>query len=137
MELTICVDILFFLLLAISTPSYALYKCQGANGGIEYREGPCVKGADVTPKDIKEITNKPKAYVGEKITLNLDGIDIRAVLQVIADFSGIVIKVDPGIQGVVAVHYSGPRDQILDQIANRNGLVISVEGDAIRVKKRQ
>lgn len=129
--------LVFFLLLAISTPSYALYKCQGANGGIEYREGPCVKGADVTPKDIKEITNKSKVYVGKKISLNFDEIDIRTVLQIIADFSGIPIKVDPGIQEVVAAHYSGPWDQVLDQIATRNGLVTSVEGDAIRVKKRQ
>lgn len=131
-----CRYYLLFLLLAMSTPSYALYKCQGANGGIEYRQDPCVKGADVTPKDIKEITNKSKVYVGKKISLNFDGIDIRTVLQVVADFSGIPIKVDPGIQGVVAVHYSGPWDQVLDQIATRNGLVISVEGDAIRVKKK-
>ena len=128
--------ILLILFLAISPASHAVNKCQDANGKIEYRAEPCASGNDVTPPSVKNITSKDKKYVGEKIKLNFESIDIRSLLQIIGDFTRKKMRIDNAVQGNLAAHYAGPWDQVLDQIAARHGLIVVVEADSIGVRRR-
>ena len=129
--------IFLMLLLLVLTPSaHALYKCKSANGGIEYQSDPCTTSADVTPQSVKSVPNKAKQYVGERIKLNFSNVDIRALLQVIADFSGRPIRTGAGVQGNIAAHYDAPWDQVLDQLAMRYGLAITIGKDEILVDKK-
>jgi type II secretory pathway component GspD/PulD (secretin) len=128
--------ILLILFLAISPASHAVYKCQDANGKIEYRAEPCAAGNDVTPLSVKNITSKEKKYVGENIKLNFESIDIRSLLQIIGDFTGKKMRIDNAVQGNVAAHYAGPWNQVLDQIAAHHGLIVLVEPYSIGVRNR-
>ncbi len=64
-----------------------------------------------------------KAYTGEKISLNLQAIEVRAALQVLAEFSGFNIVVSDGVTGSISLRLKDvPWDQALDVILLARGL---------------
>jgi len=64
-----------------------------------------------------------KQYVGEKLTLNFQDIETRAVLQLLADVSGRNIVVSDSVQGNVTLRLqSVPWDQALDIVLATKGL---------------
>jgi len=128
--------ILFFLTLSMSSTALALYKCQDASGKIEYRSDPCMASADITPQAVKQVPGKAKKYVGEKIKLNFNSVDLRVILQIIGDFSGKKVRVGKAVQGNISAHYEAPWDQVLDQLAATYQLAISVDGDEIIVNNK-
>lgn len=68
----------------------------------------------------KEITGQ---YSGEAISLNFQDIEIRALLQMIADFSGFNIITDDNVKGNVTLRlHNVPWDQALDIIMKTKGL---------------
>ncbi|MDH3401243.1 MAG: type IV pilus secretin PilQ, partial [Chromatiales bacterium] len=64
-----------------------------------------------------------KTYVGDRLTLNFQDIEVRAVLQLLADMSGLNIVVSDTVQGNVTLRlHNVPWDQALDIVMQTKGL---------------
>jgi type IV pilus assembly protein PilQ len=73
-------------------------------------------------KAVVQADDKPK-YVGERLTLNFQDIETRAVLQLLADASGQNIVVSDTVQGNVTLRLQNvPWDQALDIVLRTKGL---------------
>lgn len=79
---------------------------------------------------IKPLTNKEKeekaakfAFVGEKLSLNFQDIDVRAVLQLIADFTELNLVASDTVSGKITLRLDNvPWDQALDLVLKTKGL---------------
>jgi type IV pilus assembly protein PilQ len=81
-------------------------------------------------------SDKP-AYSGEKLSLNFQNVDVRAVLQVIADFTGLNIIASDTVTGNVTIRLKDvPWDQALDIIMRSKGLDKRMSGNVIWVAPR-
>ena len=77
--------------------------------------------------------NKP-GYAGEKLSLNFQNIDIRSVLQVIADFTGLNIITSDSVTGNITLRLKDvPWDQALDIIMQSKGLTQRKNGNVVLV----
>jgi len=75
-----------------------------------------------------------KEYVGDRLTLNFQDIETRAVLQLLADTSGQNIVVSDSVQGNVTLRLQNvPWDQALDIVLRTKGLDKRREGNVIIV----
>jgi type IV pilus assembly protein PilQ len=89
---------------------------------------PVRKSAETNPADQK------KEYKGERLTLNFQDIETRAVLQLLADASGQNIVVSDSVQGSVTLRLQNvPWDQALDIVLRTKGLDKRQEGNVIIV----
>ena len=80
--------------------------------------------------------DQPRQYTGDPLSLNLDGVDLRAVLRTFADVSGLNMVIDPDVQGTVDIKLTDvPWDQALDIILRGNQLDYSVDGTIVRISK--
>ncbi len=87
---------------------------------------PVVK-ATVTALDRKE-------YKGERLTLNFQDIETRAVLQLLADTSGQNMVISDTVQGNVTLRLQNvPWDQALDIVMQTKGLDMRQEGNVIMI----
>ncbi len=78
--------------------------------------------------------NPDRVYEGEKLTLNFQDIETRAVLQLLADVSGRNIVVSDTVQGNVTLRLQGvPWDQALDIVLATKGLDMRENGNVIIV----
>jgi len=76
----------------------------------------------------------PKVYTGQKISLDLQEVDIRNVLRLLADVTGKNIVVEPGVSGKVTLKVDNvPWDQVLELILKINELDQVMEGNVIRI----
>ena len=79
------------------------------------------------------LEEKP-VYTGERLTLNFQDIDTRAVLQLLADASGQNIVVSDSVTGNVTLRLQNvPWDQALDIVLKTKGLDKRKEGNVIIV----
>ena len=75
-----------------------------------------------------------KEYKGERLTLNFQDIETRAVLQLLAETSGQNIVVSDSVQGNVTLRLQNvPWDQALDIVLRTKGLDKRQEGNVIYV----
>lgn len=75
-----------------------------------------------------------KEYGGERLTLNFQDIEIRAVLQLLADTSGINIVVSDSVTGSVTLRLQNvPWDQALDILMTTKGLDMRRNGNVMIV----
>jgi len=73
-----------------------------------------------------------KEYIGERLTLNFQDIETRAVLQLLADSSGQNMVISDTVGGSVTLRLqSVPWDQALDIIMRTKGLDSRTEGNVI------
>jgi type IV pilus assembly protein PilQ len=73
-------------------------------------------------------------YSGELISMDFQNIDLRAVLRVFADISGLNLVIDPSVQGEVNVVLTQvPWDQALAIILRANGLDYEVDATVVRI----
>jgi type IV pilus assembly protein PilQ len=73
-------------------------------------------------------------YHGEKLSLNFQNIDIRALLQVIADFTNFNIIVSDTVQGNLTLRLKDvPWDQALDIILQAKSLGMRRNGNVIQI----
>lgn len=80
--------------------------------------------------------DKP-VYTGEKLTLNFQNVEVRSVLQVIADFTGLNIIASDTVSGNVTLRLKDiPWDQALDIILRAKGLDKRASGSVIWVAPR-
>ncbi len=73
-------------------------------------------------------------FTGQKISLDLQEVDIRNVLRLLADVTGKNIVVEPDVKGTVTLKVdSVPWDQVLELILKINDLDSVTEGNVIRI----
>jgi type IV pilus assembly protein PilQ len=76
----------------------------------------------------------PRAFIGQKISLDLQEVDIRNVLRLLADVTGKNLVVEPGVSGKVTLKVDNvPWDQVLELILKINELDQVMEGNVIRI----
>ncbi|MDP2433546.1 MAG: type IV pilus secretin PilQ [Pseudomonadota bacterium] len=79
---------------------------------------------------------KPQ-YVGEKLSLNFQNVEVRSVLQVIADFTGLNIITSDTVSGNVTLRLKDvPWDQAMDIILRAKGLDKRATGNVIWIAPR-
>jgi len=92
--------------------------------------------------DVRQVVEDPNklvrgskpGYAGEKLSLNFQNIEVRAVLQVIADFTGLNIITSDTVTGNLTLRLKDvPWDQALDIIMQSKGLTQRKTGNVIRV----
>lgn len=80
---------------------------------------------------------QPKVYTGKPISLDLVDADIKNVIRLIADLTGMNIVVDPDVTGKITLKVEQvPWDQVLDMILKVNGLGTEQAGDVLRIAKK-
>lgn len=87
-------------------------------------------------KPIKEEPNKltqgTQGYRGEKLSLNFQNVEVRAVLQVIADFTGLNIITSDTVNGNLTLRLKDvPWDQALDIVMQAKGLDMRKNGSVL------
>ncbi len=90
---------------------------------------------EVKPRAKKEVqTTKEPGYSGERLSLNFQNIEVRSVLQLIADFTGLNIVVSDSVTGSLTLRMQNvPWDQALDIILKTKGLDKRRNGNVILV----
>lgn len=75
-----------------------------------------------------------KKYTGKPLTISFQDIEVRALLQVIADFTNLNIMTSDNVQGSMTLRLKDvPWDQALDLILDARGLQKVKEGNVIRI----
>jgi len=76
-------------------------------------------------------------YTGEKLSLNFQNVEVRAVLQVIADFTGLNIITSDTVGGNLTLRLKDvPWDQALDLILQSKGLDLRKTGNVVWIAPR-
>ncbi|MFZ5512242.1 MAG: type IV pilus secretin PilQ [Pseudomonadota bacterium] len=76
-------------------------------------------------------------YQGEKLSLNFQNVDVRAVLQVIADFTNLNIITSDTVSGSLTLRLKDvPWDQALDIILQAKGLDMRKNGNVVWIAPR-
>ena len=91
---------------------------------------------DVKPviEDPNKLQSRSKGYTGEKLSLNFQNVEVRSVLQVIADFTGLNIITSDTVGGNLTLRLKDvPWDQALDIILQSKGLSMRKNGNVILI----
>ncbi|MFJ7798202.1 type IV pilus secretin PilQ [Pseudomonas sp. NPDC096950] len=100
----------------------------------------------VTPDDLQKRNAERFAYTGEKLSLNFQDIDVRSVLQLIADFTNLNLVASDTVQGGITLRLQNvPWDQALDLVLKTKGLdkrkignvLLVAPADEIAARERQ
>jgi len=91
-----------------------------------------------TPPEVEQqdlnIFSADKEYVGDPLTLTFQNLETRAVLQLLADFSGLNIVVADTVSGNVTLRLQDvPWDQAFDVVMTTKGLDMRQNGNVIIV----
>ena len=90
-------------------------------------------------KEEKQEQQKEKfGYTGERLSLNFQDIEVRAVLQLIADFTGLNMVTSDAVSGNVTLRLKNvPWDQALDIILKSRGLGMRQSGNVVMVAPQE
>ena len=92
--------------------------------------------------EVKQVVDDPNrlvrpGYVGDKLSLNFQNVEVRAVLQVIADFTGLNIITSDTVTGNLTLRLRDvPWDQALDIILQSKGLDMRKTGNVVWIAPR-
>ena len=91
------------------------------------------------PKEKTKAAKKDQfGYTGERLSLNFQDIEVRAVLQLIADFTSLNMVTSDSVQGNLTLRLKNvPWDQALDLILKTKGLAMRKAGNVIMVAPAQ
>ena len=86
-------------------------------------------------KEEEELAKQDEfGYSGEKLSLNFQNIEVRAVLQLIADFTGMNVVASDTVQGNITLRLRNvPWDQALDIILKTRGLGMRQTGNVVLI----
>ena len=94
--------------------------------------------------DVKPLKSDPRkltagnGYTGQKLSLNFQNIDVRQVLQVIADFTGFNVVTSDSVNGTVTLRLLDvPWDQALEIILQSKGLGVRKNGSVLWIAPRE
>jgi len=92
---------------------------------------------EVAPISKEEIEKKKKTkfgYTGERLSLNFQDIEVRSVLQLLADFTGLNLVVSDSVVGNLTLRLKNvPWDQAMDIILKTKGLAQRRAGNVILI----
>lgn len=92
----------------------------------------------LTPAEKEEQARKKVVYDGDRLSLNFQDIEVRAVLQVLADFTDLNLVASDTVQGSITLRLKNvPWDQALDIILKNRGLAMRQTGNVIMVAPAQ
>lgn len=81
---------------------------------------------------------KAKKYTGKPLTLTFQNVDVRTILQVIAEFTGLNIIASDKVGGNMTIRLKDvPWDQALDVITESQSLDKIQQGNVIRIQTRE
>ena len=92
--------------------------------------------------EVKQVAEDPSklvrpGFAGEKLSLNFQNVEVRAVLQVIADFTGLNIITSDTVTGNLTLRLKDvPWDQALDIILQSKGLDMRRTGNVVWIAPR-
>lgn len=93
-----------------------------------------IEAQPVTQQAREDRVREQFAYTGERITLNFQDIEVRSVLAIIADFTGLNLVASDSVTGRVTLNLEDvPWDQALDLVLKSHGLASRQEGNVIVV----
>lgn len=73
-------------------------------------------------------------FTGDLISINFQDIDVRAILQIIADFTGLNIVVSDSVNSRITIRLQNvPWDQALDVVLRSKGLVKQQSGNVVYI----
>ena len=88
----------------------------------------------LTAERIEEKRRNEPLYTGERISLSFQSVDVRSLLQIIADVAGTNMVVSDSVSGEIAMRLQNvPWDQALDIILRTKGLGIRRQGNVMLV----
>ncbi|NKB36493.1 MAG: type IV pilus secretin PilQ [Gammaproteobacteria bacterium] len=88
----------------------------------------------LSDEEQEEVKKKKFGYTGERLSLNFQNIEVRAVLQLIADFTGLNLVASDTVGGNVTLRLKNvPWDQALDIILKAKGLAMRQAGNVMMV----
>lgn len=88
----------------------------------------------LTEEEIQQAKTRKKVFAGKRISLNFQEIPLRAVLQLLADFTSLNIVVSDKVNGNITLRLNDvPWDQALDIILSTQGLSKRQVGNVILV----
>ncbi len=92
---------------------------------------------DVKPISSEDLAERKKdkyGYSGEPLSLNFQNIEVRAVLQLMADFTGLNVVASDSVQGNITLRLKNvPWDQALDIILKTRGLGMRQTGNVVLI----
>ncbi len=89
---------------------------------------------ETTKEELEARKREKIGYTGERLSLNFQDIEVRSVLQLIADFTGTNIVVSDTVSGNLTLRLQNvPWDQALDIILKTKGLAMRKNGDVMLV----
>ncbi|MBL1141936.1 MAG: type IV pilus secretin PilQ [Proteobacteria bacterium] len=89
---------------------------------------------ELTKEEKEELKKDKFGYTGERLSLNFQNIEVRAILQLIADFTGLNMVTSDSVTGNVTLRLKNvPWDQALDIILKSRGLAMRKSGNVIMV----
>ncbi|WNZ78891.1 type IV pilus secretin PilQ [Pseudomonas sp. P105] len=100
----------------------------------------------MTVEDLQKRDASREAYSGEKLSLNFQDIEVRSVLQLIADFTNLNLVASDTVQGGITLRLQNvPWDQALDLVLKTKGLdkrkvgnvLLVAPADEIAARERQ
>jgi len=88
----------------------------------------------LTKQQVEEEKKKRFGYTGERLSLTFQNIEVRAVLQLLADFTGLNIVVSDNVTGSLTLRLKNvPWDQALDLILKTKGLGMRQTGNVVLI----
>jgi len=88
----------------------------------------------LTPAEAEKRAKEDPKYTGERISLSFQNVDVRALLQIIADVADVNMVVSDTVSGTMALRLENvPWDQALDIILSSKGLGKRRDGNVIMV----
>jgi type IV pilus assembly protein PilQ len=88
----------------------------------------------ITEAEAEEIQRDRFTYTGERLSLNFQDIEVRSVLQLIADFTDLNVVVSDSVTGNITLRLRNvPWDQALDIVLRSRGLAMREAGNVIYV----
>ena len=142
------------LLMSAASPGWAgIYKCEVDGRKAEYRSTPCPAGKSVVLKVAAPPAAKPAtksmaasqaqaapsapSRLDKRLSVNLPNTRVSVVLQVVADFVGYTLTMDPSIKDEGSFNYQNqPASAVLADLAARHGLVVTTAGRSITVARK-
>jgi len=90
--------------------------------------------APITKEEEEKIKKEKFGYTGERLSLNFQDIEVRSVLQLLADFTGLNLVVSDSVTGNLTLRLKNvPWDQAMDIILKTKGLAQRRSGNVILI----
>jgi type IV pilus assembly protein PilQ len=88
----------------------------------------------LTKEEKEEIQRRKETFTGERLSLNFQDIEVRAVLQLLADFTGLNLVTSDTVSGNITLRLKNvPWDQALSIILKTRGLSMRQNGNVMLI----